>query len=210
VFVTGFSLASAAACGTIDPLPAGLKSHALIPLTPMKLPGAPTAALRRRVLLAAAGLLAGGGLFAQSLGVPAGPVVLTIRGRIQRANQGEQATFDMAMLEAPAQNSFTTKTPWFTQARKFTGPLLREVLNLVEAKGSTLRVGALNDYRIDVPFDDVRRYDVMLARLIDDRPITVREKGPLFMIYPFDSDATLRNALYYSRSVWQLKTIDVL
>jgi hypothetical protein len=38
----------------------------------------------------------------------------------------------------------------------------------------------------------------------------VREKGPLFMIYPFDSDAALRNPLYYSRSVWQLKTIDVL
>ena len=40
--------------------------------------------------------------------------------------------------------------------------------------------------------------------------ITVREKGPLFMIYPFDSDAALRNPLYYSRAVWQLKSIDVL
>jgi hypothetical protein len=165
---------------------------------------------RRRVLaLAAAGVLAGPGQ-AQTLGNPSGPVVLTLRGRIQHANQGEQAAFDMAMLEALAQHSFSTKTPWFAQPRKFTGPLLRELLDLVAAKGTTLRIAALNDYRIDVPLDDARRYDVMLARLIDDRPITVREKGPLFMIYPFDSDAALRNALYYSRSVWQLKTIDVL
>jgi hypothetical protein len=117
---------------------------------------------------------------------------------------------DMAMLEALAQQSFTTKTPWFKQARKFTGPLLRDVLSLVGAQGTTLRIAALNDYRIDVPSDDTRRFDVLLARLIDDKPITVREKGPLFMIYPFDSDAALRNPLYYSRSVWQLNSIDVL
>lgn len=166
--------------------------------------------MRRRALALAAGVLAGRGALAQSLATPAGTVVLTIGGAIGRTNRGELAAFDMAMLESVAQHSFSTKTPWFTQPRKFTGPLLRDLLDLVGAQGSTLRIAALNDYRIDVPVDDVRRYDVVLARLIDDRPITVREKGPLFMIYPFDSDAGLRNALHYSRSVWQLKSIDVL
>ena len=147
---------------------------------------------------------------AQALAPPAGAVVLTIGGRIQRTNQGERAALDMAMIEALAQRSLTTKTPWFKEPRKFTGPLLRDVLNLVGAQGTTLRIAALNDYRIDVPSDDTRRFDVVLARLIDDKPITVREKGPLFMIYPFDSDATLRSPVYYSRSVWQLKSIDVL
>ena len=147
---------------------------------------------------------------AQALPAPGGAVVLSIGGRIQRTNQDGRAAFDMAMLEALTQQSFTTKTPWFKQARKFTGPLLRDVLNHVGAQGSTLRVAALNDYRIDVPSDDALRFGIVLARMIDDKPITVREKGPLFMIYPFDSDAALRNALYYSRSVWQLKTIDVL
>ena len=165
---------------------------------------------RRRLLLAAGAWVCAGGAHGQTLGTPGGPVVLTLRGKLQRTNQGDSAAFDMAMLEAVSQHSFTTKTPWFKQQRKFTGPLLRDVLAMVGAHGSTLRVGALNDYRIDVPADDARRFDVTLARMIDDRPITVREKGPLFMIYPFDNDAALRNALYYSRSVWQLKTIDVL
>jgi hypothetical protein len=170
-----------------------------------------TGGATRRALLAAAGAWAcTRAARAQPLGVPSGAVVLTMRGKIQRSNQADSAAFDMAMLEALPQHSFSTKTPWFKEPRRFTGPLLRDVLALVGAHGSTLRLGALNDYRIDVPADDAKRFEVTLARLIDDRPITVREKGPLFMIYPFDSDAALRNALYYSRSVWQLKMIDVL
>jgi hypothetical protein len=170
-----------------------------------------TARATRRSLLAAAGAwLCGGTARSQTLGAPGGAVVLTLRGKLQRTNQSDSARFDMAMLEALPQHSFTTKTPWFKEPRKFTGPLLRDLLAVVGAHGSTLRLAALNDYRIDVPAEDASRFEVTLARLIDDRPITVREKGPLFMIYPFDSDAALRNALYYSRSVWQLKTIDVL
>jgi len=38
----------------------------------------------------------------------------------------------------------------------------------------------------------------------------VRDKGPLFMIYPFDAQPELRSAVYYSRSVWQLSEIEVL
>jgi hypothetical protein len=169
-----------------------------------------TAMTRRRALVWITGVALPLLGRAQALRAPASPVVLSIGGRIQRTNQGERAALDMAMLEALAQHSFTTKTPWFKQARKFTGPLLRDVLRLVGAQGTTLRIAALNDYRIDVPSDDTQRFDVVLARLIDDKPITVREKGPLFMIYPFDSDAALRNPLYYSRSAWQLNSIDVL
>lgn len=147
---------------------------------------------------------------AQSLQAPTGPVVLSIGGHVQRTNHGDRAALDMAMIEGLAQRSLTTKTPWFKGPRKFTGPLLRDVLDLVGAQGTTLRIAALNDYRIDVPSDDARHFDVVLARMIDDKPIAVRDKGPLFMIYPFDSDAALRSPLYYSRSVWQLKSIDVL
>ncbi|MBL8317541.1 MAG: hypothetical protein JNJ42_04005 [Burkholderiaceae bacterium] len=149
-------------------------------------------------------------LRAQELPEPDGQVVLTLSGKIRRTNRGANAVFDMAMLAALPQHHITTRTPWYVQPRKFTGPLLRDVLALALAQAQTLRVTALNDYRIDIPFDDVQRYDVVLARLLDDMPMTVREKGPLFMIYPFDSVPTLRNARYYSRSVWQLISIELL
>lgn len=146
----------------------------------------------------------------QALQPPTGTVVLTVGGRVRIPNDGSRAHFDMAMLEALPQASFTTRTPWYAQARRFTGPLLRDVLAAAGAQGTLIRLTALNDYKVDMPFDDAQRHDVILARLLDGRPMAVRDKGPLFVIYPFDARPELRSTVYYSRSAWQLRTIDVL
>jgi hypothetical protein len=146
---------------------------------------------------------------AGSLEPPAAAPVLAVTGRVRQPNVGDRAVFDLPMLERMPQASFTTRTPWYAQPRKFTGPLLRDVLAAAGAQGQWLRVQALNDYRVDIPFDDAQRFDMIVARLLDDKPMPVRDKGPLFIIYPFDLRPELRNALYFSRSAWQLKTIDV-
>ena len=51
---------------------------------------------------------------------------------------------------------------------------------------------------------------MIVARLLDDKPMSVREKGPLFVMYPFDREPQLRNSQYFSRCVWQLKAIELL
>ncbi len=169
--------------------------------------------MQRRHLLCLAALGATLSRPARALEAPEGAVVLTLSGRVRSPNhhaQGEpRALFDMAMLERLPQQSFVTRTPWYSQPRKFTGPLVRDVLTAAMAQGSTLRAMALNDYRVDIPVDDVQRYDVVLARLLDDKPMPVRDKGPLFIIYPFDDNSALRKALYYTRCAWQLKGIEI-
>jgi hypothetical protein len=166
--------------------------------------------MRRRPLLLTAALLMGTGRRALALDAPTGPVLLTVSGRIEHANRGGATAFDMAMLARLPQAAITTHTPWFSQARKFSGPLLREVIAAAGGQGRQLRALALNDYRVDIPVDDAQRYDVVLATALDDKPMSVREKGPLFIIYPFDDHAELRNALYYSRCAWQLKAIEIV
>lgn len=165
---------------------------------------------RRTLLQAAATLCLGAALPARALDKPAGPVVLSLTGHVKVPNDGSRANFDMAMLERLPQTSFSTRTPWYAHARKFTGPLLRDVLAAAGASGTTLRAVALNDYWVEIPADDAARHDVIIARLLDDKPMAVRDKGPLFMIYPFDSQPDLlRSPVYYSRSAWQLRTIEV-
>lgn len=147
--------------------------------------------------------------WAQALEAAPGKVVLSVAGNVTKANAGARADFDMAMLEKLPQHSFTTATPWYPQPKTFTGPLLRDVLAAAGAKGALLRAVALNDYKIEIPAGDADRFDVIVARLLDGQPMPVREKGPLFIVYPFDSSAELRSERYYSRSAWQLRTLDV-
>lgn len=170
----------------------------------------------RRHFLASA--LSGAGVLALGAASPAAfaldrpkrRVILTIRGQVGIRNAGAAADFDMDMLAALPQQSFSTRTPWYPEAHQFTGPLLRDVLAAVDARGSRLRAIALNDYKVELPLADATQFDVVLARLFDGKPMPVREKGPLFIIYPFDADERLRSERYYSRSAWQLRTLEVL
>lgn len=165
---------------------------------------------RRLFVRGAAALLAAAALPVLALDRPGGTIVLTLTGRVRMPNDGERAQFDMGMLEALPQTSFSTRTPWYAQARRFTGPLLRDVLAAAGAQGTLIRMAALNDYKVDMPYEDAQRYDVIVARLLDERPMAVRDKGPLFVIYPFDARPELRGAVYYSRSAWQLRSIEVI
>ncbi len=89
-------------------------------------------------------------------------------------------------------------------------PYLRAVLAAAGASGKKLVVKALNDYASDVPFEDAQKLDTILAVRMNGEEMSVREKGPVFLIYPFDKDKSLYNEKYFSRSVWQIKEIEVV
>ena len=163
---------------------------------------------RRQCLLAASALLLARP--SQALEAPQGKVFLTLSGNIEFKNVGEQADFDMAMLAALPQHSFTTQTPWYKGKKKFSGPLLRDVLDAAGARGTSLKAVALNNFKVEIPLADTRQFPMLLARLMDDQPMPVRDKGPLFITYPFDADPALRSMRFYNRSVWQLRAIEVL
>jgi hypothetical protein len=140
---------------------------------------------------------------------PKGTVILTINGKIGVKNTPDAAVFDAPLLDALPQHSFVTATPWFKAPTKFTGPLLRDVLQALKANGTHIKAIALNEYKIDIPIEDAFKYDIVLATQINGRVISVREKGPIFVIYPFDSHVELRNQTHYGRSIWQLKAFIV-
>jgi len=170
----------------------------------------PTAhAPNRRLVIASMLLALGASPAAHALEAAKGKVVLSITGKVGQPNAAGRADFDMAMLEALPQHSFSTSTPWFKTPRKFTGPLLRDVLAAAGAQGTTLVAVALNDYKVEIPAEDANRFKVVMATRLDDKPMAVREKGPLFIIYPYDDSADLRSERYYSRSAWQLRKLEV-
>lgn len=144
-----------------------------------------------------------------TLPAPHSSPILTVTGAIANTNAAGSATFDDAMLAALPRHRIVTGTPWYDEPRTFEGPLLRDVLAAAGANGKTLRVEALNDYAASVPFADALAYDVIVADRIDGKPIPVRERGPLFIIYPFDQVPALKTEEFYQRAVWQVKSIEV-
>lgn len=146
---------------------------------------------------------------AGDLAAPTGPVILTITGKIANTNAPGAAQFDLAMLDALEQRTTTTATPWYEGEQSFSGPLLSAVLDAVGADGTTLKVLALNDYATDIPVDDAKSYPVILASRLAGEELSVRDKGPLFVIYPFDSAPQLYNEVYFGRSAWQVKSIEI-
>lgn len=138
-----------------------------------------------------------------------GKVILTISGSNVDKNSADAAVFDLAMLEKLPQQTFTTMTPWDKRPIKFTGPLLRDVLAAVKASGRTIKAMALNDYQTSIPMEDAQNHDVIVAHKMDGEAIPVKTKGPLFIVYPFDTKAELRSTVYYERSAWQLKALNI-
>jgi hypothetical protein len=144
-----------------------------------------------------------------ALDKPTDKVVLTITGHVSIANDGKNAVFSMQMLEKLPQRTVFTKSPWYPAGAEFTGPLLRDVLAAAGAKGDKLTAVALNDYKTEIPFQDTGKHDVILAWLMNGKPMPVREKGPLFIVYPLDSKPELQSQTYYNRSAWQLARLIV-
>lgn len=146
---------------------------------------------------------------AHALDKPADKVVLTISGQVSVVNDGKAAAFSMDMLGKLPQHTVSTKSPWYPAGAAFTGPLLRDVLAAAGAKGSKITAVALNDYKTTIPFEDALKHEVILARLMNGKPMPVRDKGPLFIVYPLDSKPELQSQVYYNRSAWQLSRLIV-
>jgi hypothetical protein len=139
-----------------------------------------------------------------ALAMPQGTVLLEADGAIHRRNAGTTAQFDLAMLDALPQTSFSTTTIWTEGMVSFSGPTLMSVLDAIEAEPGQITAIAANEYSIALSPDTVDASYPILATRKNGLPLSLRDSGPIWLIYPFDSYEKYRNDLIYSQSVWQL------
>lgn len=151
----------------------------------------------------------GAALFAIALSMasaaPAAEPILTFQG-----GAVTPMAMDMAALDAMPQTSFKTATPWQQGVVEFSGVSLKDYLAAVHATPKQIRLVALNDYAVEADVAALLAGDALLATRQDGAPMPVSDKGPVFLIFPFDSRSELQHQTYYSRAVWQLAEIDVV
>ncbi|MDW2645177.1 molybdopterin-dependent oxidoreductase [Citrobacter sp. HN-141] len=148
-------------------------------------------------------------VWAGELSKPVGKVLLTVSGNIENTNEDGKAVFDIASLEKLGSVSFQTTSPWYNGRTTFTGISLQKLMDYVGANGSVVKVTALNDYTTVIPLSDFKKYNVILALKINGEYMRIRDKGPLFIVYPYDSIPELNNQIFYSRSAWQVSSMKI-
>ena len=150
-----------------------------------------------------------GAAWGKDLPQPKGEVILTVTGRIENRNSPEGARFDRAMLEALGTEKLRTSSPWTDGVVEFEGVPARAVMRAVGAAGERVVASALNDYEIDIPLQDFEDYPVLFALKMNGQDLTVRDRGPIWIVYPRDDHAELRNERVNARWVWQLSGLTV-
>ena len=138
-------------------------------------------------------------------------VFVTISGKIGRTTNSANNAYEMSEREflALPTSTVTTSTQW-TPKSDFAGPLLSKVLDEADAKGKKLRLVALDDFSVEVDADYLEKYGTILATSKDGVRLTIRDFGPIFVMYPRDSfREELDTPAATSYLVWQLCGIEV-
>lgn len=162
----------------------------------------------RRLLraLAPPALLAGLVLLAL---VPAAAAQDVLVARWVDPEGGELArrTLGLDALEALDPAAIETATPWSEGVARYTGPRLAALASLEQGPVVEARLIALDGYRVAVPSRDWRSHDLVLATRADGERMRVRDNGPLWLIYPLDSDPALQTRRHHARMIWQVREI---
>lgn len=149
-------------------------------------------------------------VFGDALPSPEGKIILTVSGNIGNTNSGDKAEFDLAMLEALGVSELKLETPWTEGLQIFNGVLASKVLNAVAAQGKMVVARAINDYQVKIPVSELRQYPILLALKQNGSYMRVRDKGPIWVIYPIMSYPELDNGKTNDKWIWQLSGIHML
>ncbi|MCH2069116.1 molybdopterin-dependent oxidoreductase [Shimia sp.] len=136
--------------------------------------------------------------------------LLTVSGDVSATDAGLTWQFEESDLRALPKVQFETDTIWTEGTQVFEGVSLSALLTHVGASDGNLLATAANDYTVSIPTSDAVENGPIIAYLRNGEKMTLRDKGPLWIVYPFAGNDAYKTEEYYSRSIWQLDRIEVV
>jgi len=116
-------------------------------------------------------------------------------------------------LRAMGDTRFATGTPWTKGTQKFEGITGAQIVAAMEAKGQKLDAKSVlavanNDYSIVIPFEVFNQPTTLVAFAQNGAAMPVRDKGPFWIVFPYDQDSKFLSSSYQSYSIWGLERLD--
>ncbi len=112
------------------------------------------------------------------------------------------------LKQLPAQ-TITTETIWTEGSQTFEGVPLAALLDELGVESGVISAQAINDYAVDIPVDEITPTAPIIAYHQNGAPMARRDKGPLWLVYPYDSSPEYQTEMIYSRSIWQMDRLNL-
>ncbi len=136
------------------------------------------------------------------------PVLLVVEVP-EIGGDGLTVQFTMDDLQALPAVSFETETIWFTGTQRFTGVPLAAVMQQVGITEGTIEASGSDDFTIELNMSLAAEAGAIIAYQRNGSPMSVRKKGPLRVLYPFDDFPPLKRDLLFDNTIWHLVRIVV-
>ena len=121
---------------------------------------------------------------------------------------GQKHQFSREQLLLLPQKEISTSLPWLDGELVYSGVALQTVLETKDlTMASQVTFVALNDYKIAVPKEDFDDYQPIIAIKQNGQFMSVREKGPYWLIYPLSSTPDIDNTDFHAKMIWQIRDI---
>jgi hypothetical protein len=123
---------------------------------------------------------------------------------------GETVSLDRKTLDSLPQETFRTSTTWTEGIIEFSGPALKDVLEFAGVEEDrSIAARAINDYQVVFAPHHIEDRVPIIATKLDGAPFSRRDRGPLWIVFPYDSSDNYRTEEVISLSIWQLVDLTV-
>ncbi len=138
-----------------------------------------------------------------SLNAMAQHPVLTVQ------SEAASVSFTLAEFKTLPSTQVRTKTIWTDKTHTFSSVTFKDLMKHlhIDTKGKKITMIALNDYSIQVAIDTLIKYNAFIAYAMDGKTMRIRDKGPLWVLYPFSDQPDINIPPYQAHAIWQLKTL---
>lgn len=127
---------------------------------------------------------------------------------LKLVNGTQELGLSVGDLAAMPMTTVETENEFVDGSVVYRGPLVRNVLERVGLDTvDNVRFVAANDYYVDIPTQNFREYDAILAIEADGERLSRRDKGPIWLMYPISQYSELRDPIYSRRLIWQVVEI---
>ena len=112
--------------------------------------------------------------------------------------ESQVVSYSLADLDAMEQVSFRTSTIWTDDEVTFSGVPLQALLEQTDTNVTAVEMTALNDYKVVMPLSEIDGTVPIVATRMDDELMSVRDKGPYWVVFPYDDAPQYQTETVYS------------